>query len=303
VNNYRKEESFVSIVLVVNDNESFIGKQLLKIKDLIETNFNNYEIIVVDNHSKDSTLKIIKNLGIRITTIELSRKHNLQEAFNAGIDATIGDFIFEIRSISAIDKIDIFYDLYKKNTEGNDFVFYTSKTNKFTSKLYYGIINSYFKEKTSSKILSPLVIVSSRRGLNKAVESGNLIVNRELSYVLTGLKSVIITGDIKYKGTKKTPEKIDLFINTLIHYTNIIPNIASIVTIFFSLTSIGFFIYSIIAYFLIKTVDGWASTNAFIAFSFSGVFLMIAIVLKYLSNIISISKKTKSYSYKSINRY
>jgi glycosyltransferase involved in cell wall biosynthesis len=303
VNNYRKEDAFVSVVMVVKDDERIIENQIRKILYLLDNNFNNYEIIVVDNNSKDSTLKIIQNLGIRLTTIELSRKHNLQDAFNAGIDATVGDFIFEIRNINTIDKFDIFYDLYRKSSEGNDFVFYTSKTTKLSSKIYYRIINDYFKEKISSKIFSPLVILSSRRGQNKIFESGNVIINRELSYLLTGLNSIIISGDIKYKETKNTPEKIDLFINTLIYYTNIIPNVASFITVFFSFASIVFFIFSIAAYFLIKTVDGWASTNAFIAFSFSGVFLMMAIVLKYLSNIINISKKTKSYSYKSINKY
>jgi len=303
MNNYRKEDAFVSIVMVVKDDERIIESQIKKIVYLIDINFNNYEIIIVDNYSKDSTLKIIQNLGIRLTIIELSRKHNLQDAFNAGIDATVGDFIFEIRNIFIIDKIDIFYDMYKKSSEGNDFVFYTSKTRKFTSKVYYRMLNGYFKEKISSKIFSPLVILSSRRGQNKIFESGNVIINRELSYLLTGLNSIIIGGEIKYKETKKTPEKIDLFINTLIHYTNIIPNVASFITVFFSLVSIVFFIFSIAAFFLIETVAGWASTNAFIAFSFSGVFLMMAIVLKYLSNIINISKRTKSYSYKSFNKY
>jgi len=298
-----KEENFLSAVIVARNYQAGIIERLSELDTWLASNFNNYEIVVVDNFSSDLTLDLLKKSDLKLTIIELSRRHNVQQALRAGVDISIGDFILEIEDIAEVDDFNVIQNLYSNCLEGHDFVFYSPRRTRLLSKLFYLVINRYFKNSFSGDISSAIMVISSRRGQNKTVEAGNLVVNRNIAYILTGLKYQSVFADIRIKKRKRgSLEDIDLFVDTLIHYTDLIPILATIIASLFFLTSFIFLIYSFTAYFIIGTVEGWASTNTFLAFSFSGVFLMLAFISKYLLNVLNISKKRKQYVYRSITK-
>jgi dolichol-phosphate mannosyltransferase len=296
-----KEQNFISIIILTHNSEKIIGYKLNLLNEFISGHFLNYEIIVVDNFSTDKTLEIIQNLGIRLTIIELSRYHSNQQSLKAGIDASVGDFILEIEDINLIYSFDVILELYKKSLSGYDFVFYNSSKTSISSRLYYLIINKYLKQKLSHTLGSSIMVLSSRRGQNKTSETGNIIVNRNISYLLSGLNSFLVINKIK-KKKRNFFENVDYFIDTLIHYTNIIPLLSSYISVFFAFVSLVFLTYSVFAFFIQGTVEGWASTNTFLSFSFGGIFLMFSISSKILINLLSYLKNQKQYSYKSIDK-
>ncbi len=297
---YSKEENFLSVILLVHNNEKSIVEKINNLNDVLEHNFKNYEIVVVDNFSSDQTLDKLNSMDSKMTIVELSRKHNTQQALISGVDICIGDFIVEIEDISSIENFDMIMDIYRTSLQGYDFVFYSPKKAKYTSKIFYLLINNYFKKRLNAAINSTIMVLSSRRGQNKTSETGNVIANRNISYLLSGLNYKVIYTDLRKTNNRGFLENIDLFVDTLIHYTDLIPKAATFISMFFASISGLFLIYSFIFYFTIGTVEGWASTNTFLAFSFTGIFLMFAFVSKYLLNILSISKKTKQYTFKSV---
>jgi glycosyltransferase involved in cell wall biosynthesis len=299
---FNKEDNFISTVLVVNNNSKILEDKLKLLNNVLESNFKNYEIIIVDNFSADNTLEILNKVDFKINVIELSKKHNSQQAIRAGIDLSIGDFIIEIEDIRQVEDFNILIDLYKTCLQGNDFVFYSPKRIPLSSKIFYKIINNYFKNKLHSDINSSILVISSRRGQNKTAETGSIIINRNISYLLSGLKYEVIYTDKQYKNKRGFFENVDLFIDTLIHYTDIITKTATYIALLFFGVSISFLLYGISIFVTIGAIEGWTSLTMFLSVSFSGLFLMFAIVFKYLFSILSVTKKTKSYSFKSITK-
>ncbi|MFD0680588.1 MULTISPECIES: glycosyltransferase [unclassified Paenibacillus] len=294
------EENFLSVIMVARDCADTIEEKVIQLDDYLKTKFKNYEIIIVENFSRDNTLQILNDCDRKITILELARFHNEQQALRAGVDISIGDYILEIEDVSFNFNFDIIHTMYQSSQKGNDFVILSPKKVSLSSYLFYWIINRYFRHRLNSRIASSLLVLSSRRCQNKTIETGNVIINRNVSYFLSGLQFEIIYMNIKYKNTRSFFENINLMVDTLTYYTDVLTKLALCVSILFFSISIGALLLSLVSYFIKGAVEGWTSIIMFLGFSFSGVFLMFAILTKYLNSILQSTVKTKSYIYKSV---
>ena len=91
------------------------------INSVISQNFKNYEIIVVDNNSKDKTIEIIqKNRLIDIKFI-IENDNGIYDAINKGIKLSTG------KIISLLHSNDIYYDNKVLDNVVNAFTTYETK--------------------------------------------------------------------------------------------------------------------------------------------------------------------------------
>lgn len=117
--------------------------------ELQKTNFD-YELIFVDDGSKDKTLSILKNLSekdSKLFYIELSRNFGHQNALMAGLDLATGDAIITMDGdmqhppsliIEMISKWQEGFDVvYTRRREDKNLPFFK----KITSKYFYKFIN------------------------------------------------------------------------------------------------------------------------------------------------------------------
>jgi len=84
----------ISIITPTFNSQDFISTNLRSIK---KQSFKNFEHIIIDNKSKDRTLKIIKKNGINLKIISEKDK-GIYDAFNKGIKNANGDIISIINS-------------------------------------------------------------------------------------------------------------------------------------------------------------------------------------------------------------
>ena len=77
----------VSIIIRSKNEEKWIG---LCLESIFSQNYQNFEVILVDNNSKDATVKKAENWPIKILEIE---KFLPGDAINQGIDQSSGDII------------------------------------------------------------------------------------------------------------------------------------------------------------------------------------------------------------------
>ena len=89
------EQNYISVVLVVNNDEYKVEKKIEKIKEVLDNNFKSSEIVIVDNTSKIEPLKSLKSLKFKHTEIKLPIKHRTQQALNAGTAIAIGDIFWK----------------------------------------------------------------------------------------------------------------------------------------------------------------------------------------------------------------
>ena len=296
------EQNYISVVLVVNDKDYDIINKIDSISNLLKDNFKGSEIVIVDNTIRNLELNELSEKNIRYTLIKLPIKHRTQQALNAGTAMSIGDYIVEIEDVSFDIDYSKIMELYKKSQEGYDFVFLVPRKSKFTSQIFYKTLNKYFKNIFNEDISSSVMTLSSRRGQNKVSEVGKRVINRNVAYILSGLKSSSIVADIDYKNKRSFSENMMLMFDTLIYYTDAVMLITQkIAFLFLFLFGIGI-VYSFILRIFFNTIEGWASLFVVLSLGFFGIFSILSIVVRYLHHILQNSLNSKDYVYRSIDK-
>ena len=296
------EQNYISVVLVLNDEDHDVISKVQKIRDILSNNFKGSEIVIVDNTIKNLELKELNEKNIKYTLIKLPIKHRTQQALNSGTAMAIGDYVIEIEDISIEIDYNKIMELYKKSQEGYDFVFLVPKKSRMTSKLFYKTLNRYFKNVFNEDISSSVMTLSSRRGQNKVSEVGKRVINRNVAYILSGLKNTSLVVDINYKNKRSFSENIMLMFDTLIYYTDAVMLITQrIAFLFLILFGLGI-IYSFILRIFFNTIEGWASLFIILSLGFFGIFSILSIVVRYLHHILQNSLNSKDYIYRSIDK-
>ena len=281
------EQNYISVVLVINDDNSQVEKKIKEIKDVLNNNFKNSEIVIVDNTTKIDSLESLKSLDFKYTEIKLPIKHRTQQALNAGTAIAIGDYIVEIEDISFDIDYNKILEMYKKSQEGYDFVFLTPKKSRKSS---------------NEDISSSVMTLSSRRGQNKVSEVGKKVINRNVAYVLSGLKSSSIITDINYKNKRSFSENTILMFDTLIYYTDAIMILTQRIAFFFLILFGMGGIYSFVLKIFFNTIEGWTSLFVVLSLGFFGIFSILSIIVRYLHHILKNSLNSKDYIYREINK-
>lgn len=89
-------------VIILNLN----GQDYLKncLDSLLEQTYDDYEIIIVDNGSKDHSLEILKENYSKVRLIENKINHGFAEANNQGFEISKGEFIITLNNDTIVDK-------------------------------------------------------------------------------------------------------------------------------------------------------------------------------------------------------
>jgi glycosyltransferase involved in cell wall biosynthesis len=206
------EENFISVIVIVHNDELLISTKLNNLYIGLSDRFKYFEIIVVDNYSKNSTTQLLSDISFPITNVSLSSLQSTQQALTAGVEIAIGDYVAEVPDIVYCD-VEQIYTLYQTSQKGNDFVFLSPIATPFLSKAFYKLLNRIFINKLNFPFFSSLITMSSRRGINKTSEVSKRNINRNVSYVLTGLKCKSIESDVKYVNRRSLSDNISLMLN------------------------------------------------------------------------------------------
>tara|TARA_Y100001968_G_scaffold122698_1_gene111630 strand:- start:1934 stop:2866 length:933 start_codon:yes stop_codon:yes gene_type:complete len=86
----------ISIIIPIYNEESSIQSLYNEIKNVLDNNFNKYEIIFIDDGSDDSSFDIINNISsndLNIIAIRLNRNYGKSDALNEGIKVAKYDYI------------------------------------------------------------------------------------------------------------------------------------------------------------------------------------------------------------------
>jgi len=139
----------ISVVAPVFNEESLIVEFISQVIRVLETINKDYELILVDDGSTDSSWQAIKieaQKNEKIKAIKLSRNFGHHYAITAGINKSISKWTVVMDS-DLQDRPDVITELYKKANQGFDVVFVTRKNRPealwylFIQKIFYKILN------------------------------------------------------------------------------------------------------------------------------------------------------------------
>lgn len=315
MDNQNKEKNFISAVVYVHNCGRQIGEFLSKLIYILECNFENSEIICVNDYSLDDSVDIIREVSHKamhtsVSIIHMSYFHGLERSMNAGGGLAIGDYVFEFDVPALNFDPSVVLEIYNKALEGYDIVSACAKNNeRFFSGLFYAIMNRDLE--FGYKLHTENFRILSRRAINRTGAMTRQTPYRKAAYYTSGLKIFSIrynvTGELpgnifnKYDKQERIFRK-NLAVDSLILYTKIAYRLTRAMTYVMAVLMVMVMAYSFIIYMTGKPVEGWTSTILFLSVSFGALFFILSFVVKYLDIILELVFKKEQYSYESIEK-
>lgn len=307
-----KNNCFVSTVVYVCNRgtaelEIFCDRVIRKLSQSFE---NNEVIFVLDGHQAVDGEKIKEileklRLDIMAETVQLAYYQGIEAAMCAGDDLAIGDFIFEFDSIDVDYEETLVLDVFNRARKGYDIVSAGDDTMSFASRMFYKLIN----HRSNYELRHESFRIVSRRAVNRIKILNNTVPYRKALYAACGLP----TDYIKYvpvKEGKKIPRnrkensyRLNAGMNYTIIYTKIIEKITLILSTVFLLVSIGTGAWAVYCYLAEENLaGGWVSLMGVISFGFFGIFLLITVIIKYMSLLLDINYKKSTYVVEAVEK-
>lgn len=305
-----KEKKLVSAVVYLHNDEDRIQLFLLNIVKIFQTNFDSFEIVIVNDCSLDNSISKIKDneelKNFNISIVNMSFRQGIEASMISGIDLSMGDFVYEFDDLTIDYDQSLIMNSYFKIIKGFDIVSVApKKDNALTSRFFYTLFNKFSKSKY--KLRSERFRILSRRAINRAYSISKSIPYRKALYANSGLTMDVIEYDAnskKYSNTNAASVfRNNMALNSLIIYTNLAFKISIVITLILFCFTLFAGVYAAVIYFSHqKPIEGWTTTMLVISGSFSGLFFIAAIIIKYLSLIVELIYNKKTYLVESVEK-
>lgn len=285
----------LSVIATIYNGEPAIDELVSRINDACKKTVNSYEIILVEDCSKDKSWKKIQSICQRhsfVKGIQLSRNFGQQMAMSAGIRHASGNFVV-IMDGDLQNPPEAIPLLIEKLKEDYDVVYTVSNTrnnfkDELTSKTFYFILNSLFKV---GMIPNQLML----KGFSKRFVTTYNIYEERIRVVAgivhdIGLNTTIIEvenqkrkhGKSNYNFFKRFYLMLDMIMAMTVKPLNYIINISILALAGTMIAAI----YNLYVYFVKQDVPaGYTTIVLLILFFGSLITFMLGIIGKYLSNI------------------
>lgn len=306
-----KESNFISVVIHYQDISKEKSELLFeKLEHSLLKNFKNYEIIIVNNGGNQENLRdFAERLGKHvihntITVINFSHSTGKEAAMIAGDDLAVGDYILELDTINLDFSDSILMDAYQILMKGYDIVeIGAPKIEKAViPKIFYWLYN---KGVDSEQQIQPEAFrIVSRRAFNRAKAMAKSLSFRKGVYAEGGLKRYYLEDPtLKIYGkkdNKSVDDNIQLGIRALMIFTNIMQKISTLVCGAFLIATLVISGYIVYIFLMQKPVEGWTPIMMYLSIGFLGIFVILALILKFLSVVLDIVYKNETHNIESI---
>ena len=157
----KKKEPLVSIITVTLNSEKYLEETL---KSIENQKNKDYEVIIIDGHSVDSTIEIIKRYENLINFCLIEKDNGIYDAFNKGLKYAKGKYIVFVNSDDVLtpEALELLSE-YDKKYEDIDFLFGSVKKHwgvlygykpykiKFTWGFYSSHSTGFYIKRVSAK--------------------------------------------------------------------------------------------------------------------------------------------------------
>jgi len=296
----------ISLVIPVYNEATNIPKLYDELQRVLGTLEYDYEIIFVDDGSRDTSLQEIKKISAhdpKIFYIELSRNFGHQYALKAGLDMARGDCTISMDA-DLQHPPEVIPRLLELWVKGFDVVF-TCREDDPTLSL--------FKRKSSSFFYSTMKALSNLE-LEKGTADFRLMDRKVVdAFIRFGENDLFIRGLLKWIGFKQTSllyfpnarysgkskyslnKMTSLAFRAITSFSTKPLVLTAYLGIIFFLISIIYLPYALASYFTGNAVNGWTSLIMTVVF-FGGLqLLMLGIIGLYLGKVAMQGKQRPLY--------
>lgn len=295
-----KEKNFASAVVYCHNGSDKITQFLTDLDKSLNNTFFKYEIIVVNDFSSDDSVAKVKEFtsthkGCVISIINMSIYWGVEAAIDAGINLSIGDFVFEFEYLDADYDWHLMEEVYRKSLTGYDIVNCVRSTKpNLKHRIFYQIFNKYAALRFP--ISNSTFRVLSRRAINRVHSITQTVPFRKVAYAKCGL----LNADYTYTPIKEIKYASDNIITNLLSsfafFTNYGYKVTRNIAVLLLLIAVVLFVCSL-------TYDtSWLYVITTILFCSSIIVAVIALVMVYLKLLLNLTFKKKDYLFESIEK-
>ena len=157
-----KDNNFISAVVYLHNDGARAVEFCRTVAAELDANFKQYELVVVDDACTDDTVKQLRAWGREqdapLTILHMSIYHGLEDAMNAGLDAAIGDYVYEFDSTELCYAPTLIMQAYRAALDGNDIVSVCPRTVRGGSSLFYKVFNAH--SQSAYRLRTPFTITA-----------------------------------------------------------------------------------------------------------------------------------------------
>lgn len=296
-----------SVVIPVYNEEAVAEESYRRLKQVMDSTAEEYELIFVNDGSRDKTAEILSNICEQDSSVKLinfSRNFGHQTAITAGMDHSSGQAVVVIDA-DLQDPPEVILEMIAKWKEGYDVVYGQRLKRK----------GETFFKKTTAKLFYRLL--ASMTSVDIPVDTGDFrLIDRKVCDVMSSLTeqnryvrglvswvgfhqtAVSYVREERFAGETKYPLKkmLKFAMDGITAFSYKPLKLSTYVGFFVAVCS---FLYLIVVlclrFFTETTVTGWASTLA-VSLIFNGVILMmLGIIGEYIGRIYDEAKNRPLY--------
>jgi glycosyltransferase involved in cell wall biosynthesis len=301
-----KQHPVYSVVVPVYNEEEVIGECVRRLKTVMERMGGPYELIFVNDGSRDRTKELLEGLRKQIfclKIIDFSRNFGHQIAITAGMDFARGDAVLIIDA-DLQDPPEVIPEMVKKWKQGYDVVYGKRVKRKgetifklATAKLFYHFLSGMTqvaipRDVGDFRLLDRKVCDAMRR-----IHERNRFVRGLVSWAGFRQGEVPYVREKRLAGKTKYPflKMIRFALNAIVSFSYKPLRLASLLGVLVSLGGFGYLIYVLVQFVSGETVQGWTSLIS-LSLIFNGVILLIlGIIGEYVARIYDESKARPLY--------
>ena len=295
-----KEKNFISAVVYLHNDGAQAVRFFKELNAVLDQHFEQFELVAVNDACTDDTIPTLRDwakaLEKPLTILHLSLHQGRETAMNAGLDASIGDYVYEFDSTELCYPAPMIFDAYRTALQGSDIVSVCPKATR--SGLFYRIFNA--NSHSNYQLRTDAFRLVSRRAINRVHASSAHLPYRKAAYAASGLKMV----DLEFDGklTDKTLGRFNLALDSLALYTDAGFKVSIGITLCMMLVAVAELVYTLVVFATGHPVAGWTTTMFVITLGFAGLFAVLTIVVKYLSLLLSLVFKQQKYLVESVEK-
>ena len=300
-----KEHTFLSAVVYLENETPQSLDFLQTLVSCLDEHFLQYEIIVVNAGGGQSSTGGLRawaqGIAKPLTMVNMSSGQPHEQCMNAGLDITVGDYIYEFDAAIMSYPKEMIFQAYETAMQGSDIVTVCPKEEKGSSRLFYSLFNRH--NGSAHNLRTDAFRLVSRRALNRVHAINENLPYRKAAYASCGLKSTELEFTSKTgKQATKADDPAELAIDSLILYTNFGYRFTLGFSLFMLLGTVAMGIYALTSYLTGHPINGWTTTMLALTAGLAGLFIILTIMLKYLSLILKLIFQKQSYLVESIEK-
>lgn len=301
------KKPIISVVVPVYNEEAVINESYSRLKVVLEGLNEPYELIFVNDGSRDATTAMIRGIcndDSTVRLIDFARNFGHQTAITAGMDYSTGDAIIVIDA-DLQDPPEVIPEMIAKWREGFDVVYGQRAQRKgetlfkrFTSAAFYRVLNKLTDVEIPVDTGDFRLIDRKVCDALKQVKERNRYIRGIISWLGFRQTGVEFVREKRFAGETKYPLKkmLRFAFDAITSFSYKPLKLATYAGVTVSLTGFGYMM--VVLYqklFTTSTVTGWASMMAVNLFFNGVVLLMLGIIGEYIGRIYDEAKGRPLY--------